>query len=330
MKNILIVDRNDNACHALASQLRAHEGFRVFLEERIDTAEKLVSTLQINALVAGTGLPGGSHLFSHIRTHSPQTIAVAVAANFSSQLVTQLKAIGISHFLNKPVAVDHLVSLILQSDTPKPQSRIYGVALSSFLQLLHLEQKTCTLQVRTGPNQGLIYFMNGEVVSAQTKEETGLKAFYKIMEWNEPDINLLMECPAVSRVINLPIMHLLMESQRNKDETRSGAIDTAPGKAAPLPPKSASDGKSLALNMEELMTASPVAPRLQQMQAALYKTVGPLAKIIFRDAVKKWAESGNITSLRLPLLSRILAKEINDPEKEKAYLEIMSPPRRTP
>lgn len=194
-----------------------------------------------------------------------------------------------------------------------PQSRINGVALSSFLQLLNMEQKTCTLNIYTGRNQGRIFFMKGEAVNAHTGDLTGLSAFYKIMEWHQPNIDLYMECPAVPRQINLSMIHLLMKSQQKQDESRAAH---STGKPPPLPP-----------DMEHLMTTSPLAGRLGVMQAALFKAVGPLAKIIFRDAVRKWIQSGGGNRASLPLLSRILSEEINNPEKEQVFMNQMSADR---
>ena len=106
----------------------------------------------------------------------------------------------------------------------EPQSSIRGVTLASFLQLMKLEQKTCTLSLRAGPDQGRIFMDNGEVVNAETGSPgaptgSGHNAFRRIMAWDMPAIELTEGGQAVPREIHLPLMHLLMESQQQIDES---------------------------------------------------------------------------------------------------------------
>jgi hypothetical protein len=79
------------------------------------------------------------------------------------------------------------------------------------------------------------------------------------------------------------------------------------------------------LSEEEVINNSPMAPQLQGMQAALLKILGPMAKIIFKEAVRDWIQSEEPSYASIPVLVEILTDEINDPEKEKKYFELISP-----
>ena len=74
---------------------------------------------------------------------------------------------------------------------------------------------------------------------------------------------------------------------------------------------------------EEIIKNSPVAPQLQKMQTALFELIGPMAKIIFKDAVRDWIQSHDPSGSSIPILIEILKKEINDPEKEQRYLKMI-------
>ena len=63
------------------------------------------------------------------------------------------------------------------------------------------------------------------------------------------------------------------------------------------------------------------------MQAALFKITGPMARILFQDAVREWIKSWEQSESSLPALIEILTREINDPDKEQQYVKMISPPR---
>jgi len=79
------------------------------------------------------------------------------------------------------------------------------------------------------------------------------------------------------------------------------------------------------VSAEEIINNSPVADQLQGMQTALFKIVGPMAKIIFKEAVQEWTQSEDPTESSIPMLLDILSNEINDPEKEQQYVDLISP-----
>ncbi|MCP4720573.1 MAG: hypothetical protein GY860_14045 [Desulfobacteraceae bacterium] len=79
------------------------------------------------------------------------------------------------------------------------------------------------------------------------------------------------------------------------------------------------------LSEEEVINNSPVSGQLQGMQTALLKILGPMATIIFKEAVRDWIKSEAPSETSIPILLEILANEINDPEKEEKYLTLISP-----
>ena len=58
-----------------------------------------------------------------------------------------------------------------------------GVNLSSFLQMIEMEQKTCTIKVLTKKNMGRIFFFKGVLVDADTVRLQQLNALYDILSW---------------------------------------------------------------------------------------------------------------------------------------------------
>lgn len=67
-----------------------------------------------------------------------------------------------------------------------------------------------------------------------------------------------------------------------------------------------------ALSPEDLMSSDTLADPLDKMQSALFKVVGPMAKIVFYDALKQWLIIDTPCMDSLPLLTDIVLKEIGD------------------
>jgi len=94
---------------------------------------------------------------------------------------------------------------------------IGGVSLSSFLQMLEQERKSCTLVVSSGGRQGSFYFDDGILVDAQFGNEVGQDAAYKILLWDNPDLSVTHPEDRMRR-IHLPLAHILLDSAKQKDE----------------------------------------------------------------------------------------------------------------
>ena len=105
----------------------------------------------------------------------------------------------------------------------------------------------------------------------------------------------------------------------------------AQGQQAVPPPRSEAEAKPAPAPVaekptpEELMESSPLADTLSEMQAALARVMGPMASIIFMDALSQWNGGGNPSEATLGELVRILNKEIKDPERIKRFRDMVSP-----
>ena len=103
--------------------------------------------------------------------------------------------------------------------------QIAGVNLSSFLQMIEMEQKTCTIKVFKKKDIGQIFFLNGALIDSKTLSLKHLDALYDILSWNDIVIEVKENTTKKQNVINLPLMHILIESARISDEKEKRNID---------------------------------------------------------------------------------------------------------
>ena len=94
---------------------------------------------------------------------------------------------------------------------------ISGFMLANFLQLINLEQKTCTLKVKSKNKIGYLYLNKGELVNAEADGMDGEKAATQIISWRNVQTEIHDDCQT-ERKVHTPLMHILLNSTHQADE----------------------------------------------------------------------------------------------------------------
>jgi twitching motility two-component system response regulator PilG len=105
----------------------------------------------------------------------------------------------------------------MNSRQEKSNIFISGFLLANFLQLINLEQKTCTLKVKSKNKVGYLYLNKGELVNAETDGMDGEKAATRIISWQNVQTEVQDNCQT-ERKVHTPLMHILLNSTRHADE----------------------------------------------------------------------------------------------------------------
>lgn len=101
--------------------------------------------------------------------------------------------------------------------------KIRGVGLDSFMQIIQMDQMTCTLKVTSADGSGMLYFVGGELFSAVTGDLHNLEAACNIISWEGAVIEIEDACDKTENEIRQPLMNILMESMRLRDEAKVNA-----------------------------------------------------------------------------------------------------------
>lgn len=109
--------------------------------------------------------------------------------------------------------------------------QIHGISLPSFLQMAEMEQSSFALRVTSTGRVGQLYVRQGQLINAETAEWTGRAAAYRIISWDDATIEIAIPDLSKKDVIKQPLMHVLMESLKIKDEITSST------EQPPVPPQ---------------------------------------------------------------------------------------------
>ncbi|MDM8536384.1 response regulator [Desulfobacterales bacterium HSG17] len=224
MKKILIVDQDTDNLSILSEALIPYDIFRIITAENVRQAAELLEQSEFDLVITELYLPeiNGLKLLVYLKKKFPKTHAIAMLKLSKPEIQPKLSALGVQYYFIKPLNVTYMVDAIFDELNIVPTGRIHGISLASFLQLVDIEKKTCTLKITCGADTGMVHCLDGEVIAAETGNLTGKKALYRIMFWKKALIEIEEECRKSDREIEIPLMYLLMESHQIEDENKDG------------------------------------------------------------------------------------------------------------
>ncbi len=98
------------------------------------------------------------------------------------------------------------------------KGKIQGISLPAILQMIELEEADCAVQISEGRKKGYLFVEEGSVVAAKVGDLTNMEAVYEILCWDKIVIEILTKKMAYEVEIETPLMSILMEGLRLKDE----------------------------------------------------------------------------------------------------------------
>ncbi len=234
MNTVLIVDDDESFLLSLIDGFKSYEDqFGIITAHNGEEAVAVLEEQDIHLVLTDLKMPkmDGFALVAHLSSHHPEIPVIVMTAFGTPDMEENLKEIGAFQYIEKPIDFNILVEKILKGLEGRSKGFITGVSLSSFLQLLELDKKTCTLTVRSGKHQGTMYFKNGELLDADTDDLTGTDAAFEIVSWKNVAIVLANSCNKTEAKISDSLGFILLEGSRRQDE-RDDTSPTSPAAQA--------------------------------------------------------------------------------------------------
>ena len=126
-----------------------------------------------------------------------------------------------AEYIAKPPDMDFLLSRVERVVRHRKQSLVRGFSLMTFLQILELEKKTCTLIVSHGGYVGEVYFRHGILLQARFDGLEGPEALFRMLSMRDHNLRVIDQCDA-ERQITASLSGLLMEWSVREDHKRRG------------------------------------------------------------------------------------------------------------
>lgn len=221
MNTILMVDDENPFLLSLKDGLSAHnDQLNILLANDGQAALDIMQKNDIDLLVTDLKLPvmDGFQLLAQVSQNNPYMPVIVMTAFGTPDIEERLSHLNALHYLEKPLDFDILAQTIDSALTTESNSYIRGITLSTFLQLVHMEKKSCSLTVHAAGGIGQLHIQQGELVDATTENLYGKEAALRIIAWDNAEIEMDSTCRSDTQSISSPIGFILMEAHRIKDE----------------------------------------------------------------------------------------------------------------
>jgi CheY-like chemotaxis protein len=223
-KKVLIVDDDQEFLRILQKDLEKYSRtFSLLTAENGVVATEMLKQHKISLVVTDLEMPrtGDQTLLTHLKEHYPDIHAIILSSSSTPEKEQYASRQGVAVFLNKPCIIEDLAKNIVAALKKEADGGVlHGIAPGTFLQLLEMEQKTCTIRLvdDKSSNQGVLFFKEGELYNARIDELRGKEAAYKILSWDEATLSIQESCSLKENTIQADLQAVLLEAMRLKDE----------------------------------------------------------------------------------------------------------------
>jgi len=134
------------------------------------------------------------------------------------QLAREGGAVG---YIAKPFLIENLARQILTTLRKESEGgTLHNVSSGMFLQLIEMEQKTCTIRLedKSSHKKGILFFHEGELFDARVNNMQGQAAAHEIFLWDAVNLSIQNGCALKENKIQSDLQPLILEAMRRKDE----------------------------------------------------------------------------------------------------------------
>lgn len=238
VKTVLIVDDDPEMLKALKEGMAAYgETFTVVTAGNGEAAIDGLRYHPISLVVSDLKMPGidGLALLQHVMEHYPDIPVIIMTAYSTTEMEELARKGGAVGYIAKPFKPQQLAKQIAATLRRESEGgTLHSVSSGIFLQLMEMEEKTCTIRLedRTSRKLGVLFFKDGELLDARVGDLQGKPAAYEIFTWEKVSISIQNHCPSIENRIQSELQPLILDATRMKDESEPSG--RAPEFGAPM------------------------------------------------------------------------------------------------
>lgn len=269
---VLIVDDDLALLRLMQVELENYsDSFSVLTANSALEALNVLKKEHIAFVVSDLRMPGmdGYDLLAQILKIYPDIPVYIITAFDKPKTRDVVVKSGAAGYLRKPFSAEELVETITHSLRKRSEGgSLHNVSLDTFLQLIEMEQKTCTLHIidKKGRNQGALFFRQGDLFNARVGSRQGKPAAYDILSWSNVSLSIEHDCVFKEKKIDGDLQAILLDAMRTKDELYENDLSSFDSESG-----EADDDWALILDTpvswadkETAKPAAPVQPKIQK------------------------------------------------------------------
>ncbi len=221
MKTILIVDDDSVTCKMLSRVFEPFtDNFKVLITGNHVDVQGIIKNQNIDLALMDLQVPGidAFELLETITVNCPDIPVFVMTAFGTPESKARVEQKANCTYIEKPLDIDILTDTIFDELEKGVDGQINGIGLSSYLQMVEREKKTCTLIIRSDDKKGKLYFSKGELMSATTDLLKNENAAREIITWNNTILGVENLNLRKKKEIHQPLTELIIEGLNIKEK----------------------------------------------------------------------------------------------------------------
>ncbi len=235
-RRLLAVDDNRLILRVIEDFFVPH-GWDVTTAANVAAARVALDASDPDAIVSDILMPevDGWTFFAEVRRRKATAVVPFVFLTVEGELPQRLRGLhlGADDYMTKPFAVEELharIERLLERSAALESARraegdallagsVEHLAISDLLQILALNGKDGTVELRRRDDEGRIEFLGGQIVDAQAGAAHGTKALFRMLGWSDATFRVVPREGTVSRsTITGATSNVLMDGLVSFDE----------------------------------------------------------------------------------------------------------------
>jgi DNA-binding response OmpR family regulator len=239
IKKVLIVDDDQEMLAALEKGFSKYgDTFVVIKAEDGQVAIEKLKKNTVSLIVTDLKMPrlDGFALLQHVMENYPDIPVIVITGYSTPEMEEMARKGGAVGYIAKPFMLDRLARKIMATLRKESEGgTLHSVSSGIFLQLMEMEQKTCTIRLedKSSGKKGVLFFRDGELLDARANDLQAKSAAIKIFSWDKVTISIQNMCPPIENKVKSDLQPLILEASRLKDE--EDAPDEPQSEAAETP-----------------------------------------------------------------------------------------------
>ncbi len=217
IRKVLLVENDPEMSRVLQKDFKKYSKlFSPVFAETLSAAYGMLKKHPISLVVLDTEKSGkdSNAFLARLSEDCPDihSIAIAVSDDTPDKATASIR---------KPFIVEDLAKKILDILKSEVNGGILrGTSPGTFLQLVEMEQKTCSIRLVDEKSgiQGALFFLEGEILDARLGDLHGRDAAYKLLALEGATMSIQESCTLRENKVQADLQALLLEAMRLKDE----------------------------------------------------------------------------------------------------------------
>jgi DNA-binding response OmpR family regulator len=233
-QNVLIVDADAKSLRVLEVSLKK-AGYSVTKAINGKDALEKMEFAEPDLIISDTNMPemDGFELCTKLKQNEKWTAIPFIFLTAQKSIEDKIRGLelGVDDYLNKPIFIREIlarVNLALQRHQRERLERrgsktsfsgeLTDMGILDLLQTIDISRKTGVIRIHREDDEGQIFFRDGKVVNASTRNRKAADAVYRMLVWNQGHFEIEFKGVETEEAIELSTQGLLMEGMRRLDE----------------------------------------------------------------------------------------------------------------